>query len=569
MLKLIPKVKNITYNDGFLSKKAIFFNAEGIDKRVVCALEKFPYSKDGVELDFEIGIGTGDEYSLSICQDKIKITAQSAQGAFYAVQTLRQIFMHDKIPCVLIEDKPDFAYRGFYHDVTRGKVPTLETLKKLIDDMAFYKLNSLQLYVEHTFDFKELSKEIKAGGVLTSEELQELNEYCKQNFIDFIPSLSTFGHLYELLNQDKYAHLRCAEDVTKPYHWWGRMRHHTLDPLNQESIEIVKSLIDQYAPNFDSEYFNICCDETFDLSKGKYAELGMDTGKLYIDFVKKIISHVKSKNKKVMMWADILLRHHRDLINELPNDTYFLNWNYSADPSEEDVTVLSKLDCKQIVCPGTTTWNRFCEDVEIEEQNISRMAEYGYKYGAIGVLNTNWGDWGNIASIENAMYGLVLGAEKSWSPLTQINDEFYEAVNFILYKNDNAIQIFKQVSAIVSKVNWLRVARNYTKIKYNIENIYDNVIVDGTLESIQADCKQIEALLQNDKWENDEFRIEMLLAAQGACVCAEQYQKIMGANPLRTVDVQQWLTLYSQKWLEKNKPSELYRVQDVFTILER
>ena len=60
--------------------------------------------------------------------------------------------MEEQVPCLHIKDKPDFKYRGFYQDVTRGKIPTVDTIKKLIDTMAYYKLNSLQLYVEHVFE---------------------------------------------------------------------------------------------------------------------------------------------------------------------------------------------------------------------------------------------------------------------------------------------------------------------------------------------------------------------------------------------------------------------------------
>jgi hypothetical protein len=98
------------------------------------------------------------------------------------------------------------------------------------------------------------------------------------------------------------------------------------------------------------------------------------------------------------MWADILLEH-PETIEELADDICFLNWNYDAEPSEEKIVQLAKKGRKQIVCPGTTTWNRFCENVAVEESNISLMAEYGYKHGAIGMLNTNWGDWGNPCSI--------------------------------------------------------------------------------------------------------------------------------------------------------------------------
>jgi len=60
---------------------------------------------------------------------------------------------------------------------------------------------------------------------------------------------------------------------------------------------------------------------------------------------------------------------------------------------------LAGLKKRQIVCPGTSAWNRFCERIETEEINISKMNELGYKYGAEGVLVTNWGDWGNLESM--------------------------------------------------------------------------------------------------------------------------------------------------------------------------
>ena len=73
----------------------------------------------------------------------VKIQAESPAGAFYAIQTLRQILKEETVPCLHIKDRPDFKYRGFYQDVTRGKIPTVATLKKLIDDMAYYKLSFL------------------------------------------------------------------------------------------------------------------------------------------------------------------------------------------------------------------------------------------------------------------------------------------------------------------------------------------------------------------------------------------------------------------------------------------
>lgn len=564
MIHIIPRVKTLEIGNGYLEKKGIFCSNSFCDNRLAKILSKIPYDASGTKLDIEITGDTGEEYELWIKEDVIKLRASSLAGAFYAIQTLRQILKHKEVPCLYIKDKPDFPYRGFYHDVTRGKVPTVETIKKLIDQMAYYKLNSLQLYVEHTFEFDEYKDLNDATGCLTKEEIKEIDEYCQENFIQFIPSLSTFGHLYELLEQEQYKHLRVLKDFQKVSNFWNsRMRHHTIDPLNAESIEIIKSLINQYAPHFKSDIFNICCDETFDLKV--YDDMGYDSGKLYVEFVKQIIEHVRQKGKKVMMWGDILLKH-PETIEEMPEDIYFLNWNYKMNPPEEQIIQFAKSGRKQIVCPGTSSWSRLCENVAIEEKNISLMAEYGYKHGAIGVLNTNWGDWANPCSLELAMYGMVLGAEKSWSVSTEIDDKFYQSVNFLLYENENGMKYLKTLSEMHDMVSWYDICRTYLEYRFGDERKYPmNVEID--LEAVQkAYCEFAEKLLP-EKWINDEYRQEMLVAAEGLCVIAELITISENKVVNRVTDTKDWLDKYSQKWMEKNKKSELYKIEEMFNNL--
>ena len=307
MLRLIPAVKQLEIHDGSWNQLAVSFKRGNYSERIERALKEIPCEKNGIPATIVIGSGAGESYHLKINEQGIEIAADSEAGAFYAIQTLKQIFANGQIPYLEIHDEPDFEYRGFYHDITRGKIPTVETMKQLIDQMAYYKLNSLQLYVEHVYEFEECKDLNETCGFYTKAEMQELDEYCKERFIDFIPSLSTFGHLCEMLELDQYKHLRAIKDfVPCENRWHERMAHHTLDPLLSESEEIVKSLIDQYAPAFTSETFNICCDETFDLT---LLESDIDAGTLYVDFSKKIIDYVKSKGKKVMMWGDVLLEY--------------------------------------------------------------------------------------------------------------------------------------------------------------------------------------------------------------------------------------------------------------------
>ncbi len=560
-LHLIPQVKKLTATKGFFTKKSLCCSALPADERLVAALQKLPLSKGGAPLTFAIGEG-GEGYTLTVSKKAVSIEAEGAAGAFYAIQTLRQLFKADAIPCLVIEDKPDFPYRGFYHDMTRGKVATVETLKKLIDEMAYYKMNSLQLYVEHTFEFEECKDLNESTGCLTAEELKELDGYCKENFIEFIPSLSTFGHLYELLEQPKFQHLRTLKGYTPSANFWHeRMAHHTIDPLNPESIEIIKSLIDQYYPHFETDTFNICCDETFDL---KVYEESHDVGKLYVDFVKQIIAHLQGKGKKIMMWADILLKY-PETIGDLPEDTIFLNWNYRAEPPEENIKKFAALGRTQIVCPGTSTWSRFCETVDQEEQNITKMADYGYRHGAIGMLNTNWGDWGNPCSLELAMYGMVLGAAKSWAIATEPNEAFQADIDALLYGYAGGYALLRKVSDLHKSIRWNEFIKKYYTAKGKLKG--DFTPLQTPLAEVQARYQELSAALATP-WGNDEYRQELQLAADAVCLMAELAAKMAGEQPERRIDAETFLAKYSEKWLAKNKPSELRNIQKVFTDLD-
>ena len=561
MLHLIPKVKSLKLTDGFLTNRSFCYDKESLDQRLVLALESLPFNANGTPITFQIAQNGGEAYDLTITQNNILIDAGSEAGAFYAIQTLKQVYRHDSIPCLEIHDEPDFSHRGFYHDVTRGKVPTLKTLKQLIDIMAYYKLNSLQLYVEHTYEFEECKEIASTYGCVTKEELQELDKYCKDRFIDFIPSLSTFGHLYELLRQEKYKHLRVLNDFNEtPYFWNERMQHHTIDPLQEESFQVVKSLIDQYLPNFTSDTFNICCDETFDLKN--YKDASLDAGQLYVDFVNKIIAYLKGKNKKIMMWADILLQH-PETIEALPMDTYFLNWNYSANPSEETVSRLAKFGRPQIVCPGTSTWQRLFEDARTAESNIGLLAEYGKKHNAVGVLNTNWGDFGNPCSLDLSMFGLIWGAEKSWSVSTPAGENFYNDITFLHYKDKEAIKLLFKFSDLQRTFLWREFCHTYHNTRYQL-NVETNHIDKETVLEVQRQYLEFKEQFSSAKWINEEYQQEFFTAIEGLCVTAELFAKLSNVEVKRVTDTKKWLKKYSELWLAKNKPSELCHLEEMF-----
>lgn len=392
-MRLIPEVKEKISGERVEIKGCTFVLPEGVDKRISALASKVPSGNTQVRVN--IGTGDGEGYKITF-DGEIVVDADSVKGAFYAIQTIRQIVKNGYYDVKEINDAPDFDVRGFYYDITRGRIPTLESLKNLVDTLAYHKINMLQLYVEHVFPFKEYDGIYQRTGYITAEETKELDKYCQENFIELVPSLSCFGHLYELLQTEKYKHLCELPDYEpQTIYWQQRMAHHTIDPSNPDSFELIKSLIDQYMPLFTSDKFNICCDETFDLGKGR--NVGKDVGELYVGFVKKVLEYVRSKGKLPMMWGDII-NAHTELIDEL-GETVFLSWGYDANVKPDTINKIRDAGKMQYVCPGCSNWTSLIEMVQTSVPNIYKMTKYGYEVGAKGVLNTCWGDYGHISPI--------------------------------------------------------------------------------------------------------------------------------------------------------------------------
>ena len=94
-------------------------------------------------------------YWVRVTSTQVLAGGRGDEAAHYAAQTLRQLVRGEgaRLPALEILDWPSLAYRGVMMDVSRGKVHTLATLKRVVDELSLFKMNVLQLYTEHTFVF--------------------------------------------------------------------------------------------------------------------------------------------------------------------------------------------------------------------------------------------------------------------------------------------------------------------------------------------------------------------------------------------------------------------------------
>ena len=378
-----------------------------------------------------------ERYRLSVAEGGAAVTGGSDEALLHGVCTLRQwIRRHGALlPCIEIEDWPDLPHRGFYQDVSRGRVPTLDSLKRMADLLCEYKINEFQLYIEHTYLFRGLSEAWRDEDPLEAEDILELDAYCRERHIELIPSLATFGHMYQILSTKTCAELCELRDSEKiPFSYTYAIRRHTINPTHPGAQELVRGMISEYKALFTSRKFNICCDETFDLCSDRSAEAGRKEGAhtLYIRYLGGLCRWLLEQGITPMFWGDVLGTV-PESYRMLPEGVICLNWGYDPDYPEDEIRNLAKLGAAQYACPGLSTWSHMIPLLEDSFSNIRAMCGHAHRYGAIGLLNTDWGDWGHICDPAFSVPGILYGAAFSWNAAETGMAEMNDAVSFLYY----------------------------------------------------------------------------------------------------------------------------------------
>lgn len=281
---------------------------------------------------------TEEAYTLKIESGRIVLEANDAQGVSNALATLYQLILtakDNKLPIVNIQDKPRFGYRGLMLDCSRH-FWTVDELKETLSQMAFFKLNKLQMHLtdnnawrlamdkypdlttKGTYypDFPELS-----GKYYSKEDLKEVVKYARALGIEIIPEIDLPGHATALLAA--MPQLSCkggtfeAYPEELPINQRKRGNENMLCIGNPESIRFAEDVVDALIEIFPSRYIHLGGDEVpTDIwekcpkCQALYKKEGMkEPGELQDYFTRKMSEYIRSKGKVMVGWDEINDRH--------------------------------------------------------------------------------------------------------------------------------------------------------------------------------------------------------------------------------------------------------------------
>lgn len=238
-------------------------------------------------------------YRLTVAEDGIEVRSGSAAGAFYAVQTLRQLLplaaldggpcRAVELPAVVIEDAPSLRYRGLMLDVARHFF-TVEEVKRTLDLMAIHKMNvfhwhltddqgwriEIKRYPELTrvgsvrrrtligkdpggeYDASCRYDQTPHGGFYTQQQIREVVEYAAARFITVIPEVEFPGHAVAALAS--YPWLGCTGSQYEVRQTWD-IDDRVFCIGRETTFAFFEEVLDEVLALFPSEFVHMGGDE--------------------------------------------------------------------------------------------------------------------------------------------------------------------------------------------------------------------------------------------------------------------------------------------------------------------
>lgn len=300
-INIIPVPVSLTQNEGSftITGKTVIGATDAQFAGSAAFLANKIKGSTGYELKVETALGSGNAinfvldtavnnpegYNLTSNNDGVTISASTAAGAFYGMQTLLQLLPAEiesseviknidwTLPSVTISDYPRFTYRGLMLDVTRHFMD-INVVKRHLDILAMFKLNRFhmhltedQLWAIEIKKFPELAQGStriegdgsKYGGMYTQEQLKEIVAYAAERQIEVIPEIELPGHAKAALVS--HPELSCTGGpFDQPRIIWG-VEEDVYCAGKEATFEFIEDVLTEVAAIFPSQYIHIGGDE--------------------------------------------------------------------------------------------------------------------------------------------------------------------------------------------------------------------------------------------------------------------------------------------------------------------
>lgn len=278
-------------------------------------------------------------------------------------------------------------------DLARQK-ETVEYVKSYIDFAAANGYNSILFYLENAVRTED-TQFFSHDDTYSMDEIRELVAHAEERGIEIIPAFENLGHMEKFLAYKELSHLSELADPNAVSRFHTKFPGNTVCPSNPEVYAFVDKYIRDVCSLFPSQYVHVGLDEVFDFAICPRCQEVLASGKtkhdMFAEHILKTYALVKEMGKTMMMWDDFF--EYIDVVERLPRDIIFCNWNYvfvGDEPGGHWTNRIKKdwfryydqLGFRYMFCPVLNPTSTL--------MNIDSFTEYAEKYHPFGVMMTAW-----------------------------------------------------------------------------------------------------------------------------------------------------------------------------------
>ncbi|MCM8777215.1 MAG: beta-N-acetylhexosaminidase [Candidatus Omnitrophica bacterium] len=308
-------------------------------------------------------------YKLNISSEKITVEASSEKGFFYCLQTLLQLKNGDKIPVTDIDDYPSLKMRGIHLNFDNVRNMGYREAHNLILMLAKFKINTILIEYGDRFPYKKHPL-VVSSNTLSKAEIRKLISLARENYIEVIPLLQSFGHLDYVLDVHKYQYLNEGEKEG------GRQ----LCPSNLDSLKLFVELAEEIIEiHPDIRYFHIGGDETRYLGycpvcKERAKSIGK--GGLYIEHINKVCRWIKKQGLIPILWDDMLCTF-PETVQKLEKGSIIMYWDYWATEDSTPLLLARSYETNRGVVYDRRWQNEWAKEITgLEKENTLKFGRF-------------------------------------------------------------------------------------------------------------------------------------------------------------------------------------------------
>lgn len=321
----------------------------------------------------------------------------------------------------MLRETPQFSTVGVTVDASRNAVLTVESIHKLLSEMALMGLNTFMLYTEDTYTIPSEPYFGYLRGRYSPAELSACADYAEALGIEIVPCIQTLAHLEHFLK-------------------WPNNGRDLIDTNgvllvnSPDTYALIEKMIESIVAPLRSKRIHIGMDEAHGVGRGRYLDRYGQHNRFDIisNHLRRVLEITRKYDLQPMIWSDMYFRvaskthNYYDLAaiipdevkRSVPAEVALVYWDYyNEDPAfyDEYIRRHKEMSTNVVFAGGAWTWNGMGVSYGKVFSSTNAALASCKRHGVRDVYLTLWGDDGSEGNPFTALLAMQLYAEHAYA----------------------------------------------------------------------------------------------------------------------------------------------------------